>query len=227
MAFESSTPRREPIINAPLVVTATAGLLVALHALVSFQGQEAQQDIWVEFAVFPYRFFLAQGVPDAYPDVMSKFLTLVSAALLHANWMHVLVNSAMLLAFGAPTARFMGPGWSGAGRWMLLLVVAIAAGSVLFLLVEGAGGPPMVGASGGTSGLMGAAFLIDRSGRLRSPLSREFLGVALVFALLNALLVFMGPQLLGSGIAWEAHAGGFIGGAAMMLVLAPRQLRFR
>jgi len=227
MAFDPSSSRREPIINAPLVVTAAAGALVALHAVTYLASDTDYLKLQSDFALWPQRFWAPAGSEMAYDSPLQAGLTLISTALLHSGWMHVLTNSAMLLAFGAPSARVMGPGWRGAWKWMLLFLGAITAGSLVYLVVRGAGGPPAVGASGGTSGLMAAAFLFGPSGRMRSPFSREFITISLAFAFVNLILVLAGPQLLGAPIAWEAHAGGFVGGAAMMLLLAPRHLRPR
>lgn len=227
MPFDPSPPRREPIINAPLVVTVTAGALVALHAVTYLASDTDYLKLQSDLALWPQRFWAPAGSEMAYDNPLQAGLTLISTALLHSGWMHVLTNSAMLLAFGAPSARVMGAGWGGASKWMLLFLASIAAGSLLYLFVRGAGGPPAVGASGGTSGLMAAAFLFGPSGRMRSPFSREFLTIGLAFAFINLVLVLAGPRLLGAPIAWEAHAGGFIGGAVMMLVLAPQHLRPR
>ena len=54
-----------------------------------------------EFALAPERFWASAGSPEVYPDTFSGLLTLVSTALLHGDWMHVIVNALMLL----PSAR--------------------------------------------------------------------------------------------------------------------------
>lgn len=227
MPFDPSQSRREPIINAPLVVTATACVLVGLHALMMLASDQEYNGVIVDFALWPKRFWAAAGSDFAYANPLHGPLTLVSTALLHSGWMHVLTNAAMLLAFGAATARYLGSGWGGASRWVLLLLASIIAGSLLYVVVRGAEGMPAMGASGGASGLMAATFLIGPDGRLRSPISRQFLGVSLAFAFVNLILVLIGPQMLGAPIAWEAHAGGYLGGAAMMIILAPQYLKPR
>jgi membrane associated rhomboid family serine protease len=79
-----------------------------------------------------------------------------------------------------------------------------------------------VGASGGTCGLIAAAFLIEIDGRRRKLGSREFLTTTVVFAAINAVLTFVAPYLFGMGIAWEAHVGGYVAGALLMAVLPLR-----
>jgi membrane associated rhomboid family serine protease len=209
----------------PAVVLATGAALLLLFAAYSFAPFEERMGLLYDFALAPERFWAPAGSFKVYPDVASALLTLLSTALLHGDWFHVIVNSLMLLQFGIPVARALGPGIAGASAWMLLFVVSIISGSVLYIGLQEVTGPPAVGASGGTSGLIAAAFLLDPyTGRKRSLWSREFLTLTAVFAGINVLLVFAGPYLLGMGIAWEAHAGGYIAGALMMAIFPLRNV---
>ena len=210
---------RQPIINAPLLVVLMAGLLVALHALVTFSSDEMWSQVMWDYAVVPGRFWAQTGSQDVYPDHFSGLITLLSSGLLHADWMHVMVNSLMLLAFGTPVARVLGDDARGWAMWMLLFVGSVAAGSGLYLILADANSPFLIGASGGTSGLMAAAFLTDPWGARRPLWAREFLGFSAVFALVNLMLVLVGPYIFGAGISWEAHLGGYVAGALIMSAL--------
>jgi len=210
----------------PPVVLLTAGALILLYAAYSFAPFEERMGLLYDFALAPERFWAPAGSFKVYPDAASGLLTFVSTALLHGDWFHVIVNALMLLQFGIPVARALGPGVAGASAWMLLFVVSIVAGSVFYMALQDVTGAPAVGASGGTSGLIAAAFLLDPyTGRKRPLWAREFLTLTGVFVAINVLLVFAGPYLLGMGIAWEAHAGGYIAGALLMAVLPQRGLR--
>ena len=215
-------PDRQPIINAPLLVVLMSALLVALHALVTFSSDEVWRQVMWDYAVIPGRFWAPAGSPDVYPDHLSGLITLVSTALLHADWMHVMVNSLMLLAFGTPVARALGRDARGSAFWMLLFVGSVIGGSALYLMLADVNAPWLVGASGGTSGLIAAAFLLDPWGGKRPLWAREFLVFSAVFALVNVLLVFAGPYIFGAGISWEAHLGGYAVGALLMTVLPVR-----
>jgi membrane associated rhomboid family serine protease len=211
-------PKRVWLIGTPLVSLLTALALIALHAPVSTLSGDALGDLWFEFGSVPARFYAEQGSSIAYPNILALICSLVSPALVHGNWVHVLVNALMTWQFGSPVARALEPGVMGAAKWMLLFVVSVAAGSLAYLLIAGEGGVVSVGASGGTSGLIAASFLLDWENRVRSPLSRQFLILTAVFVAINVALVYLGPIALGMMISWEAHAGGYVAGAAMMLI---------
>ncbi len=219
------TEKRQPIINAPLLVLLMAALLVALHAVVTFSPDDDYQRIMWDYAIVPGRFWAAAGSADVYPDHLSGLITLISTALLHADWSHVIINSLVLIAFGTPVARTLGQDARGWGLWMLLFVGSVIGGSALYLALANVGSPYLIGASGGTSGLMAAAFLLDPWGGKRPLWSREFLVFTGVFCLANLLLVVVGPALLGMQISWEAHIGGYIAGALLMAVLPVRGYR--
>lgn len=210
------------MFNAPAVVLVAVIAIVALHGLTYFLTDKDYTRLVYDYAVVPRRFFAPPGSEDAYPNIFAAGLTLVSTALLHTGWLHVLVNAGMLLAFGAQVARILGLGWRGAGLWLLVFLGSTAAGSAVYLAAAGASGGAAVGASGGVSGLIGAAFLAGFDGRGRSLVSRSFLLMTAAFIGSNALLAFAGPSLVGSGIAWQAHLGGYVAGALLMLLLMPR-----
>ena len=218
-------PTRQPIFNAPIIVVVMAILLVGLYAIYAFAPYQEQQYALYDFALAPERFWAPAGSPRVYPDVFSGVLTLVSTALLHGDWMHVIVNALMLVAFGTPVARTLGRGPVAWGLWMLIFVGSVIGGSALYLAMATVETPFAVGASGGTSGLVAAAFLLDPYGMKRTLWSREFLGMTAAFGIANAVLTLAGPQLLGMGIAWEAHLGGYIAGAILMTALPVKGYR--
>lgn len=218
----SPSPRREPLFNAPLIVFGMALLLVGLHAAFTFSPYETQVRIQYDYALVPRRFWEEGQFARGYPDIFTALLTLVTTGFLHADWIHVLVNSAMLLAFGTPVARALGNNPRGWLNWMIVYFGSVIGGSAAYLAINDVTAAMAVGASGGTSGLIAAAFLLDPRGRLMSPLSRGFVSMTIAFVAMNALITFAGPSLLGVGIAWEAHAGGYIAGALLMLALCRR-----
>lgn len=221
---QAETPRRPypPFINAPLLVIAVAAMLVVLHAAFEFAPIQDQLAITYDYALAPQRFWAAAGSRDVYPDAISGLLTLLSSGLLHADWLHVLVNATMLLAVGAPVSRALGNTAVDAAKWMLLFVVSIIGGSALYLALANVDSPYLIGASGGVSGMIGAVFLLDPRGGKRTLRSRPFLSMTVAFIVANAFLAYVAPFMLGMGVSWEAHIGGYIAGALMMAVLPVR-----
>ena len=219
-------PDKQPMFNAPLIVIGMALALVGLHGATYLLDDRQWVQMTFDYALVPRRFFAEAGSDVAYTGLGGKLLTLVSSGFLHGGWMHVIVNSGMLLAFGTPVARTLGGDPAGLGKRLLIYFGAVAVGSIVYLALQGADGGAAVGASGGVSGLMAAAMLIGPDGTVRSPLSRGFITFTAIFAVANVLLALAGPWVLGAGVAWEAHAGGYLAGAIIMLLLGPRLPRY-
>jgi membrane associated rhomboid family serine protease len=116
--------------------------------------------------------------------------------------MHILLNSYAIWIFGRQLEPMLGK-----LRFLALYLVSIFAGSVAVLWLSDPQ-MPVVGASGGLFGLMGAYFIIVRS--LGSNGSQIFVLIAI-----NLAMGFFIP-----GISWEGHLGGLIGGLAMAGVYA-------
>ena len=112
---------------------------------------------------------------------------------------HILFNMYSLFVFGPILERQL-----GRLRFLALYLISGFGGSVAVLLISPQSA--VVGASGAIFGLLGAYFVIQR--RLGGN------NVQLVIVIgLNLVIGFVIP-----GIAWVAHVGGFIAGAAVALV---------
>lgn len=129
---------------------------------------------------------------------------MLTAGFVH-DWngpLHILLNSYAIWIFGRQLEPMLGK-----VRFLLLYLVSIFAGSVAVLWLSNPQ-VPVVGASGGLFGLMGAYFIIVRS----------FGGNGTQIFALIAINLAMGFFV--SGISWEGHLGGLIGGMAMAGVYA-------
>lgn len=130
---------------------------------------------------------------------------LLTAAFLHSpsNLLHILFNLYALYLTGPYLEGVL-----GRLRFAVLYLVAAVGGSVGYLLIAGLDAAPTVGASGAVFGLFGALLVVQR--RLRRQ-SGQIVGVLLV----NGVLGF----LPGLSIAWQAHLGGLLTGAAVAAVM--------
>ena len=116
------------------------------------------------------------------------------------SFLHILLNMVSLYLFGPIVERLL-----GRLRYLALYLLSGFGGSVAVLLI--APDTPVVGASGAIFGLLGAFFVIAR--RLGGNSSQ-----VLIVILINLGIGF----LPGTNIAWQAHLGGLITGAAVALV---------
>jgi len=126
-------PPREPFFNLTPVVLGLIGLFVAIQATRSALGEASDLFVLSELAFVPARltqFFdpaavkreifndLSVGDPAALEQAQlarqligngaPKAWTLVTYAFVHADWVHLTINSVWLLAFGAAVERRFG-----------------------------------------------------------------------------------------------------------------------
>jgi membrane associated rhomboid family serine protease len=196
----------EKIFNAPL-----APLLVALSMPVLFFLQERLPDEGLRWAFFPDT--LATG--GWWPGVLTSMI-------LHGGWAHALMNAGFAIAFGPPIARLFS-GAKGGFIFFAYYIVCGLAGTLGYGLVHLGSDAPMVGASGAVTGLLGGAIrLLGTNGRLRPLTDPRVLSTSIVILILNAVtgLIGFAPGAEGAGIAWEAHAFGFVAGLLLIGPLA-------
>lgn len=107
----------------------------------------------------------------------------------------------------------------GRARYLALFLLSAVGGSVGVLLLadpaDASWYTPVIGASGAVFGLFGALLVVQRRLGLQS-------GQIVVLLVINGVLGFVVP-----GIAWQAHLGGLLTGAAVAAAVAyaPRQRR--
>lgn len=226
-----TTTRQPPLINAPLPVAAFAVLLVALHLVRILLPDGWQNIVIFEGALFPERFWAPEGATamsglPGYEGRIAAFAPLIMSGFLHSDWMHVIFNAVFLVALSKPLLELFRRVWPGQepGASALLLGLFLFSqiiSGLVYLGLNAPDGGPAIGASGGISGLL-AALLLIREGPNRWLLARGFMVASGLFVVANALIAAIGPNLLGASIAWEAHVGGYIGGALAMRVILMR-----
>lgn len=231
-------PHRQPVFNVPGAVAAMALVLVMIHAArVLLLSEDADIEVLTYFAFIPARYTLPDTMFYLPGGMGPKLWTPVSYALLHANWMHLIVNLVWLLAFATPVARRF-----GSARFVLFCAVTAAAGALAHYVSHPDALVPLIGASAAVSGAMAAAvrFAFAPGGALSGRRSlfadhqpagslvenfrdgRVLVFVGAWFAL-NLLFAF-GVSLPGAEdaeIAWQAHVGGFLAGLLLFALFDP------
>jgi membrane associated rhomboid family serine protease len=139
-----------------------------------------------------------------------QYYRLITAAFLHATIpLHILFNMWALVIVGPPLEQAL-----GRLRFIVVYLMSALGGSVAFYYLS-APNVPSVGASGAIFGLFGAWFVVARR------LHLDARGI-LVLIGINLVISFTIPS-----IAWQAHVGGLVTGAALTAAYAyaPRQQR--
>ncbi len=211
-AGETTTPKSPPILNAPAAVKWLAVAIVAVHAIRFVLPHDL--DYWL-IGTFAFDSSVYGDPVARAARPLNAILGPVTHTLLHGGLAHLLINMAMLLAFGSAIARRMGTGW-----FLVLFVIAAVSGAAGWLLLNPYSPGLLIGASGAISGMMGA---IAGLGMARRPMPggpppfgsrRTAMYFGGIWIVINVIFGVLGPGIFGleGGIAWEAHLGGFIAG---------------
>lgn len=156
--------------------------------------------------------------------------SLLTCMFLHGGWMHLIGNMWFLWIFGDNVEDRLGP-----LVFLMFYLVGGLLGTAAYWLMDPQSQTPVIGASGAVATVLGAYAITWPWARVQTLV---FLFVFITVIDLPALLVlggwFLGQLLEGTqalhgaahgltyntGIAWWAHIGGFVAGAALMPPLA-------
>ena len=191
--------------GAPGYLWALVGVLAAIEAVLAMSdaGLILPAGLrWSAFALGAFWQPLWSGqIAPIYPG--QTVVMFLSYAFLHGGLAHLALNSVVLLALGKlATVRI------GMTRTLAVLALSAVGGALVFGLLS-TGGVPMIGASGAVFGLLGLWQAWDY--RMRKRMGQPLKPVlTTILALIVANVVFF--VILGGGLAWEAHLGGWLVG---------------
>jgi len=194
----SRRPVRFPVVT---------GLLILVNAVV-FVMELARGDAFVmQWSAIP-----AQIVSGHH------WITILTAMFMHASWSHIIGNMVFLWAFSPEIEDAM-----GRGRYLVFYLV----GGLVAMLAQVLASPhstvPNLGASGAIAAVMGAFLVTYPRDRIRSVLfifvffRVTFIPAALLIGFWFLTQLFSAGQVAQAqtgGVAYLAHIGGFIFGAA-------------
>jgi len=212
---DSIRSRHFPVINV---------LLIAVNVLVFLYEMtlpEKQVDILFRtYGLVPAKFATA-GTASVVPLLTSQFL--------HGGPLHVGGNMLYLWVFGDNIEDRMGH-----LRYLLFYLLLGAVSGFTHLLFNFNSTIPTVGASGAVAGILGAYFITYPRSRILALIPLVvFWSVTEVPAVVFLFLWFVlqlasgvasvGSSQVGAGVAWWAHIGGFVAGAALVRVFRTRR----
>jgi membrane associated rhomboid family serine protease len=215
----------EPILNVPRSVAGVSVLLVAVQLIRNLLPDDVDLTFLLALAFIPARYSgAAPELPGGYLTAVTSFVTYM---IVHAGWLHLIVNLLWMLAFGSAVARRMGD-----LKFLLFSTLCGIAGAFTHLAFHYGDMAPVVGASAAISGQMaGALRFIFKVQRLPGQHAPDFIAAPLMslgetladkriiaflvfWVALNAYFGISAVKIAGEtgGIAWEAHIGGFLCG---------------
>jgi membrane associated rhomboid family serine protease len=193
-----------PLIESVVLI----GINVAVWlAIMSTGGNSSPMLNWMPLLPETWGFQDADGQVILLQGVNNGAVwQVVTAVFTHVAIMHIGLNMLSLFFLGPPVTAIL-----GRARFLAVYALSGLAGSVTVLYLSNPHGQTL-GASGAIFGLMGAFLVIAR--KLQGNVSQIlfWLGLNLVFT------------FTASGISWQGHIGGLVGGAltTAILVAVPR-----
>jgi membrane associated rhomboid family serine protease len=155
-------------------------------------------------------------------DPVPEPFTLISYQFLHGSWWHLISNMLFLWVF----ADNIEDAYGHVAFALLFLFCGVVAALAHVLVMPGSGAP-LVGASGAVSGVLGAYLVLFPKARVwillaaRIPLRISALWVLGGWFVLQLVSWWM-TRSAETQIAWGAHIGGFIAGAAITYAIRRR-----
>lgn len=132
-----------------------------------------------------------------------EYWRLVAYAFLHGSMLHILTNMACLIWWGGPLERRIGTAY-----FLLIYFASVIAGAITGIFTH-TGFYFTVGASAGTSGILGALLCLKLLRRIDLPASFFVINLGL-----NVVIALIAPR-----VDWGAHLGGFVSGMVVCAVL--------
>jgi membrane associated rhomboid family serine protease len=226
-----------PTLATPFVTLLFIAANVAVWLLV--QGMGAEPDLTrsvCELGLIPGEFL--HRLPEGYNVPMGNgtmcvigaertWVAPLTSMFLHGGWFHLIGNMWFLWVFGNNVEDSMGH-----VRFLAFYILCGVAAAATQTFMNPSSPIPMVGASGAISGVMGAYIVLYPKVRVHMLV---FLGIFITRIVVPAYLMlgyWFLLQLLGGGLASEegggvafwAHAGGFLAGAMLIHVFRDPEL---
>ncbi|HEY9038691.1 MAG TPA: rhomboid family intramembrane serine protease [Roseovarius sp.] len=197
--------RPSPQTGAPLFLWILVGVMTAIELVLSLSSSGVFGPGTLRWPAFAFGAFwqpvLSGATPPIYPG--QTVLMFITYAFLHGGFMHLAMNSVVLLSLGKfVSAHF------GTAKTLLVLFLSAVGGAAVFGLLSSSAAP-MIGASGAVFGLLGLWQAMDYRMRRRSGMPLQPVFMAILGLVAANILIFV---VLSGGLAWEAHLGGWIAG---------------
>lgn len=207
-----------PYVNWALIAI-TSLIFVVLQFPV--EGQQSSMALPSSFGVIPSVLFETRALPPEFMIIPADW-TLVSYAFFHGGWMHLIGNMLFLWVFGDNIEDALGH-----IKYLLFYLLCAAGGGFAHAFFNPVSEAPLIGASGAVAGVVAAYLMLHPKVKVwilvlgRIPLRLSAMWVLGAWILMQIYNLFAAAD---SEVAWMAHIGGLISGAALVLLLKRREV---
>jgi membrane associated rhomboid family serine protease len=227
-----------PTLGTTFVTFVLIGLNVAAWVLVQGMGAEPYLSKSVcELGLIPGEFLGRLPPGHSIPvsesaacviDANQEWFSPLTSMVLHGGWLHLIGNMWFLWLFGNNVEDSMGH-----VRYLVFYLLSGLAAAAAQTFVNPNSAIPMVGASGAISGVMGAYVVLYPRVRVHMLIVLGFFITRIAVPAFLMLGYWFLIQILGGlpaigeekgGVAFWAHAGGFIAGAVLIMVFKDPEL---
>ena len=212
-----------PSSRRPFVTWTLLGINVAVFIMKLVTG--TGQELWAwKYGLIPHE--LLTGV-ELTPEMGSSSVTnIFTSMFLHGDLMHLAGNMLYLWIFGDNVEDRLGH-----GRFLVFYILSGIAATLFFVWTSPGLQVPLVGASGAIAGVLGAYLISFPKARIATLIffgffiRVTFIPAIVVLGFWFLLQILSGMPTVGAegqtgGVAFMAHAGGFVAGMVLVWILA-------
>lgn len=208
--------RTVPVVTMALIAANVAMFLVELS-----KGDELHAFL-IRYGLVPARFILWEELGGP-PWSVWRYVPFASSMFLHGGWVHLLGNMLYLWIFADNVEDRMGH-----LRFLVFYLLSGVLAAAAQVWVSPDVTVPTVGASGAIAGVLGAYMLLYPGARIVTfvPIfflpwfvevpAIAYLGLWFVMQFLSGTMELAAAESAGGGVAWWAHAGGFVAGMVLL-----------
>jgi membrane associated rhomboid family serine protease len=205
-------------MKSPVATRVIIGFCAVVY-LLTFYSPLGENEMVAGFGLIPGVVFGTEVLPPGFP-LVPAWLTLTTNIFMHASLFHLVGNMLFLWVFGDNVEDAMGH-----GRFLLFFVLCGTIASLLHAVVTPEQHRPLIGASGGVSGVVAAYLILYPRVRIWGlflmgiPLHVPAYGAIGFWFVLQFVSAFFGGD---EAVGWFAHLGGFVAGAILIPIMRHR-----
>lgn len=162
--------------------------------------------------------FVPASLTGDAPFTPLTLITPITSLFIHSDWMHFTINMIMLLVMSVFFERHFGSKYC-----IIFFFVCGLCGNLLYFAMDPQNMTPVIGASGAISGLFAVNMLVMSENGMMGRFSQD--NNTAKFLLVWIMIIIV-PGLAFGGVAWQAHLGGFLGGALLYTLWKRGKIRF-